>query len=79
MKPPGLPIKFLRWFCDPKLIEDVEGDIRELFKSRVESNPRKAQFLLFIDILLLIRPGIIRDFHFTPNNAAMLKNYLIAK
>ncbi|MEQ8469921.1 MAG: permease prefix domain 2-containing transporter [Marinoscillum sp.] len=60
--PPKLTIHFLRWFCDPQLLEDVEGDLQELFNRRVAKQPSKARIIFYWDVLVLFRPGIIRSF-----------------
>lgn len=76
--PPKLSLKFLRWFCNPNMVEDVEGDISELFSRRVEKNKRKANLLFALDVLFLFRPGMIKNFESNQKiiNYAMLKNYL---
>ena len=59
--PPKLISSFLRWFCHPDLIEDVEGDLTELFDERIkEKGVRKAKWLFFWDVIKLFRPSIIR-------------------
>jgi putative ABC transport system permease protein len=72
--------KFLGWFCDPMLREDVEGDLTELYQARANISLSKAKIHLAIDILLLFRPGIIRKLSFNNlqfhNN--MFKNHIIA-
>ncbi len=82
-KEPGLqPPKFiralLRWFCRPDLLEDVEGDLTELFRIRSEDNLLRARWLFLVDVLLLLRPGIVKPIRFytASNNTVMLKNYL---
>ncbi|MEP0984855.1 FtsX-like permease family protein [Ekhidna sp.] len=80
IKPPQLPLRFFRWFCDPDLKEDLEGDLIELFERRAIKNERKAHSLFFLDVLRMLRPGIIKNFeaHKNLNNYAMLRNYLIS-
>lgn len=59
--PPRMLIRFFRWFCDPYCAEDIEGDLLERFDKRNNNNGKwsaKAHFAL--EILLLMRPGIIR-------------------
>lgn len=60
IKPPRLPLKMLRWFCEPELLEDVEGDLCELFRSRVSKSIYVAKLLYARDVMLLFRPGIVR-------------------
>ena len=76
--PPKLALTFLRWFCNPNLLEDVEGDLLELFQVRSESSPARARLLFLFDVLLLFRPGIIRRFRFDyfAKHSIMLKNYI---
>ncbi|GAB4250758.1 MAG: ABC transporter permease [Ekhidna sp.] len=81
-KPPAIPPrgakKLLRWFCDPELLEDVEGDLAELFYVRAEKRQSLAKLFYLVDVLLLFRPGIIKNFKLNTglNHTAMLKNYL---
>ncbi len=78
IKPPQLPLKALRWFCDPELLEDVEGDLSELFRSRASKNIRLAKLLYARDVLQLFRPGIIKRFGRlnTVNSIDMLFNHI---
>lgn len=78
IKPPRLPLKALRWFCDPELLEDVEGDLAELFYARASKNRRIAKLLYARDVLQLFRPGIIKNFEdLNPvDNIDMLFNHI---
>jgi hypothetical protein len=66
------PLEFLRWFCKPEYLVDVEGDLLEIYEKRVKrSGIRKARLLLWRDVILLFRPGMIRSFvDDRPYNAA---------
>ena len=60
--PPSLFLRFFRWFCDPKLMQYIEGDLLELYQERVHATgKRRADMQFMIDVLLLFRPGIIRS------------------
>ncbi|HOX83613.1 MAG TPA: permease prefix domain 2-containing transporter, partial [Chryseolinea sp.] len=77
--PPNLPLRFFRWFCHPKLLKYIEGDLMELYDERVkEFGKRKADLKFIIDVLCLFRPGIIKpaEGHQRLNHYGMLKNYL---
>ncbi len=76
--PPKGLIRFFRWFCDPDLVEELEGDMIELFEERSQSSIAKAKTLLVWEIIMLFRPGIIRNFDENKNlnNYGMIKNYL---
>jgi putative ABC transport system permease protein len=78
MSPPRILNKLLHWFCDPDVLEDVEGDLNELFEKRAVENPIRARCLYAIDVLKLFRPGIIKNFAwFNPvNNTNMFINHI---
>lgn len=78
ISPPRLPTRILKWFCNPQLVEDVEGDLSELFAERARKNQFNAKLKYFLDVLMLFRPGIIRNFEIKNGliNTSMLKNYL---
>jgi predicted permease len=75
--PPDLPLRFLRWFCDPQLLEDVEGDLVELYHTRQKAGDYRAKWLFTLDVLKLLRPGIIRNFELDLHqiNYSMLINH----
>ncbi len=76
--PPKLPLRFFRWFCHPELRDAIEGDLVELHGERVkELGKRKADWKFAMDVLLLFRPGIIRQMEgYQPvNNMGMYKSY----
>ncbi len=76
--PPKLPLRFFRWFCHPKLRDNIEGDLMELYEERkVRSGKLKADLKFIKDVLLLFRPGIIKPTNGTEtlNTYGMLKNY----
>lgn len=75
--PPKIPHKLLRWFCRPELVEDVEGDLSELYAIRHEQNGTKARLLFYLDVLLMFRPGIVKNFSFYKGQTqyTMFKNY----
>ncbi len=56
-------LKFFRWFCDPNLVEGIEGDLMERFELRAAKiGHRAAQRKFAKDVFQLIRPGIIKSF-----------------
>jgi putative ABC transport system permease protein len=62
--PPRFPFKVLQFFCKPCYFSDIEGDLYELFdRDVITSGKRKATFLLFINVMRLLRPGLIRSFN----------------
>jgi putative ABC transport system permease protein len=76
--PPKYVLRFFRWFCHPKLKDFIEGDLMELYDERVKaSGKRKADVKFVIDVLLLLRPGIIRpaEGYRNLNHYSMYKSY----
>ncbi|HEU5292272.1 MAG TPA: permease prefix domain 2-containing transporter, partial [Cyclobacteriaceae bacterium] len=61
VSPPQFALKFFRWYCHPKMCSYIEGDLLEVYERRViQTGKRKADLKFIIDVLLLLRPGIIR-------------------
>ncbi|HEX6226901.1 MAG TPA: ABC transporter permease [Chryseolinea sp.] len=59
--PPKFFHRFFRWYCHPKLMAHIEGDLLEVYGERLSKlGKRKANLYFIIDVLLLFRPGIIR-------------------
>ncbi|MFT7030647.1 MAG: putative ABC transport system permease protein [Marinoscillum sp.] len=78
-QPPRLPLRFLSWFCNPRLLTYIEGDLLELFHERAaESGQRRAKWLFFWEVVKLFRPSIIRSFGGTyrMNQCDMFRNNL---
>ena len=77
MNPPKKALAFLRWFCREDYIEEVEGDLTEVFRKQYESNPRKAKWKFTWSILRYFRPGFIKSFRssYQPDSYSMYKNY----
>jgi len=50
--PPALAKRLLQWFCHAELIEEIEGDLYELFQQRVEQEGLfKARLQYYRDVL----------------------------
>ncbi|TLV02534.1 ABC transporter permease [Dyadobacter luticola] len=66
--PPKWATSFLRWYCRPRLLEDLEGDLNEFFDRNVQrKGVRRARLIYVIDVLKFLRPYTIRKieiFHF---------------
>ena len=78
-QPPGFFLRFFRWFCHPRLLKPIEGDLMELYVERVaELGKRKADLLFIKDVLILFRKDIIKPTSGTYrlNTYGMLKHNL---
>src|SRR5689334_1455586 len=77
--PPNLALSFFRWYCHPKLVKYIEGDLIELYYERVTTSGKgRADVRFVIDVLLLFRPGIIRprEGYEKLNTYGMYKSYV---
>jgi ABC-type antimicrobial peptide transport system permease subunit len=76
--PPGLFLKFFRWYCHPKLVKHIEGDLMEVYHEQLKTKGKnKADIQFVIDVLLLFRPGIVRSAsgYKNLNSYGMYKSY----
>lgn len=73
--PPGLPDRFLRWFCRRDLLEYIRGDLHELYSERVaKDGKRMANLAYYWDVFRFVR---ISNFRKVKNsNTIMIGNYL---
>ena len=77
-QPPKLPLRFLKWYCHPDYLEDIEGDLTERFESRIKlKGIKQANWAFTKEVLQLFRPEIISPIGGTHklNHYGMLKNY----
>jgi putative ABC transport system permease protein len=76
--PPQAFLKLFRWYCHPKLVDHIEGDLIEVYRQRLEKlGKNKADIKFIIDVLLLFRPRIIKPMegHQKVNAYGMYKSY----
>ena len=77
--PPAWPLRFLRWFCREDYIDEIEGDLIELFEKRAEKSPKRAMRRFWWDLVKSFRWRNIRSFSKSQssNYTAMLKHTII--
>jgi putative ABC transport system permease protein len=78
ISPPKWPVKLLRLFLKKQYLEEIEGDMEEIFYDNVEHfSVKKARQMYSLEMLKLMRPILIRNLNFLEkiNHYAMLKNY----
>jgi len=76
--PPKLANLILRWFCREDLLEDIEGDISEIFfKQSRDTSQRKASILYFWNVIRFFRWSNFRKPNMNNQNnvMGMYKNY----
>ena len=75
-RPPRWAEHLLEWFCAPHLLEEVQGDLHELYGKWVEKHGvKKARWLYVIHTLKFFRPYAFKRMSIH-NPTDMLKNYL---
>ena len=77
--PPTYALRFLRWFCREDYLEEIEGDLTELFERQCGQTPRRANWAFCWRVLRYFRPGFIRSFASNPliHTGMLRHNFLI--
>lgn len=74
--PPNRALQFLRWFCREDYIEEIEGDLMEVFKKESEASPRKAKWKFAWSVAKYFRPEFMKSLkNYQPNTLGMYKSY----
>ena len=78
-QPPKFALRFLRWFCREDYVEEIEGDLVEIFLKQAPSNPKRARLHFTFSILKHFRPAFIKTFHSKTSaiNTSMIKHILL--
>ncbi len=78
--PPRWADRFLEWYCNPLLLEEIQGDAYELFYRTTLHSEQKARWLFIWNVIPFFRLNNIRrrKREYQPSiPIAMLKSYLI--
>lgn len=75
MQPPLKAITFLRWFCREDYIEEIEGDLTEIFQKESEHSPHWSKWRFVWRVLRYFRPEFIKSMNYQPNTNGMYKSY----
>lgn len=79
LSPPEWPVKLLRFFLKKEYVEEIEGDMEELFFIHLEEvSLRKARLKYTWEMIRLLRPSLIKNLKntYTLNPLIMYRNYL---
>jgi hypothetical protein len=73
--PPKRALQFFRWFCREDYLEEIEGDLTEVFRKQYESNPRNK--INHLSVIRYFRPEFMKSLggSFQPNSYGMYKSY----
>jgi hypothetical protein len=77
--PPQRALRFLRWFCREDYIDEIEGDLTELFEKEIASTPDRAARRFIWRVLRSFRPEYIKTLRHrsTINPIDMLRHNLL--
>ena len=79
IRPPRWPLRLLRSFVRKEYLEEIEGDMTEVFHDNVEvQGIEKARRLYAWDVIMLARPAIMKKLYTIEPQIfpVMVKNYL---
>ncbi len=78
-QPPKWARRLLAWYCKPPLLEEIEGDLNELFGERVAAEGERAARRQYAwDVVRYLRPHVVgrrAQASTTPFYTDMLRNY----
>jgi ABC-type antimicrobial peptide transport system permease subunit len=77
--PPRYSLRFLQWFCREDCVEELEGNLTEIFEAEYEQSPKKAKRNFTRSVIRHFRPAFIRRFNLLPasNVTDMLRHNLL--
>ena len=77
VQPPKRTLRFLRWFCREDFLEEIEGDLIEIFEKQHEVSPSQARRKFRWGVIRHFRPEFMKTLAIGQNSIqyAMLKNY----
>lgn len=79
INPPRRALQFLRWFCREDYLEEIEGDLTEIFEKQYELSPGKAKIKFTWSVIKYFRPEFIKSFktNYRTNTTAMFRHNLL--
>ncbi len=77
-QPPKIAWRFFRWFCREDYLEEIEGDLVEVFEKRYAESPVRARRAFVWSVIKYFRPGFTRSLINVKNSntITMFKNNL---
>jgi len=60
--PPHWPLQFLRWFCREDFIDEIEGDLLEIYFIQYNESPAKAGRQFTWGVIKHFRPEFVKSF-----------------
>ena len=74
--PPKRALQFLRWFCREDYIEEIEGDLTEVFEKQYGNGQRSAKWKFTWSVIRYFRPEFMKSIiNHQSNSYGMYKSY----
>jgi len=61
-QPPRNALRFLRWFCREDYLDEIEGDLHELFQRDLGDTSQRADWKFWLGVIRCFRPDFIKAF-----------------
>jgi putative ABC transport system permease protein len=79
--PPRHILNFLRWFCREDFLDEVEGDLTEIFEKQHRHSPVAARWKFTASVIRYLRPEYMKVFQsrtssYTTSSITMIQNYI---
>lgn len=75
--PPQWADRFLAWFCAEELLEEIQGDLHEAHRHRVQQyNKSRADWLFVADVFQFFKPYAFEGYSRAKQFLPMYQNYL---
>ncbi|MEM7110151.1 MAG: permease prefix domain 2-containing transporter, partial [Bacteroidota bacterium] len=76
--PPPFALKLMRWFCREDYIDEIEGDLTEIFEVQCLRSPVRAKWNFLWTVLRHFRPEFIKTTQGKkPNATTMIRHNLL--
>lgn len=79
-QPPKWADRFLEWYCDPFLLEDLQGDLYEIYQEKLSDSKKKADAVYWWLVLRSFRLSAFKNTQILKNSGFMItkNNFKIA-
>lgn len=67
-------LNFLRWFCREDFIDEIEGDLIEIYEQQYADSPRRAKWQFAWQVIQHFRPDFIKPMMNPFFNPALLRH-----
>ncbi len=74
--PPKWALRFLRWFCKDEYLDEIEGDLYELFHARAAASKSRANAFFVWNVLKALHPVNLKSIHVNTTTMHLLSNYV---